>query len=307
MHDRVHVSGQEVVRILSGTLMTCPMPFHGAARSPLYRRQISSPCMSRMSRGQNTHLNQARRHKMHKVPSKSTVKCHLDLFVKPHFSLEFGLHLKGVAYYQLDDKTDKYLSLFWEAWSKQSSFYSDPSPIWLLCCLESVGGNRIKQNYNIERGTHQQYKVHTTVVNNAINNCSASFSKGLENDCSRSPFRTNQYAQYIRTLCWNPPETLWVSCHSRPPASPGDQRCSGTDRRLRSAAAHVAAPRPHRASPSPPGLQTGFPAVKRSTPVESQAEFRATDISLIFYILKWRSGEAAWVLMYSESKQFFQL
>lgn len=36
-------------RILSGTLMTWPMPFHIGARSPLYRRQISSPCISRIS------------------------------------------------------------------------------------------------------------------------------------------------------------------------------------------------------------------------------------------------------------------
>lgn len=37
------------IKILSGTLMTCPMPFHGGARSPLYLRQISSPCISRIS------------------------------------------------------------------------------------------------------------------------------------------------------------------------------------------------------------------------------------------------------------------
>ncbi len=42
-------------RILSGTLMTCPIPFHSGAKSPLYRRQISSPCISRMSDNHHPH------------------------------------------------------------------------------------------------------------------------------------------------------------------------------------------------------------------------------------------------------------
>lgn len=87
----VDVSGQQVVRILSGTLMTCPMPFHGAARSPLYLRQISSPCMSRMSGGQNTTDTSVRQNAQNAF--KLTVKYHLSLFVKSHFS-NLGLILK---------------------------------------------------------------------------------------------------------------------------------------------------------------------------------------------------------------------
>lgn len=51
-------------RILSGTLMTWPIPFHRGARSPLYRRHISSPCMSRMSYREKT----ARKLKFSHVP-----------------------------------------------------------------------------------------------------------------------------------------------------------------------------------------------------------------------------------------------
>lgn len=116
-------------------------------------------------RTHDRHLSKAKCKKYLQINSEmpSQSLCKVTFF-------KFGPYLKRVTYYHLLDKIDKYLSLFWEAWNKQSSFYSDPSPIGLLCCLESVDRNKI--TIITEAYTNINITIDITIIN-----CSISFWK----------------------------------------------------------------------------------------------------------------------------------
>lgn len=179
--------------------MTWPMPFHSGARSPLYRRQISSPCIRRMSEKDTWYF----------------------------FTIGFFVFKEKKTPLCSRHNQKWYLNQSWAEWNKQSASYSNPGPIWQLYCPGS-------EKMNI-----------TTIllfISRKKNNNKSMVKKTMENIFNHF----TQQNPTFKKQC-SIPGILSASCRSQPPVWPEDQRYSGTGRRLRSAAAHVGVPHPHRA------------------------------------------------------------
>lgn len=115
--------------------MTWPIPFHKGARSPLYLKQISSPCIRRISTKEGKMLLE--RSPMNNHPHHRTLAV---LSYSPGQLLRHCCCSPGIKKTrQTTQSSCRYLNQSLAKWSKQFSSCSSPGPIWLWCYLGSNG------------------------------------------------------------------------------------------------------------------------------------------------------------------------
>lgn len=113
--------------------MTWPIPFHRGARSPLYLKQISSPCIRRIS---------AKERENNLRTSTATKTYRTISYPRPLQFFKCWCYSPGTKTRQNTQLSCHYLNQSLAEWNKQFFSYSSPGPIWLWCYLGSNSKER---------------------------------------------------------------------------------------------------------------------------------------------------------------------